>query len=339
MFFTCVASRSHMYYVCGEHLLRIRVLGRLIRFFGHPIPVPKGGASVMAVRDILRRSKSGASICMFPEGKRSFHGETIPSSDAIGKMVLKSGCALVTYRIRGGYFIYPRWARGHVRKGHAEGEIVGIYSSKQLAGMTAREITDIINRDTYENAYETQREKMWRYKGRDLAAGMEHLLFICPRCGAADTIETSGDTFACKACGMKGSWNEYGFLEGEDLPFDNMLEWMRWIEPRFTDYVKERGEEPISIEEDIRLYEMEGGFKNRDILKDTLSVWHDRMEIGSYVFRFDEIPTLSMLFGDTILFTYEGTYYGLRSDHFRAWKCARLWHMVQGDTDDPTREI
>ena len=342
MFFTGVASRQHMYFVCGEHLLRNKLYGRLLRTLADPLPVPKGGTAINSVREIMKRTKDGHNICMFPEGKRSFHGETIPSPVSLGKLVKMTGCALVTYRIEGGYFTYPRWARGHHRKGHVEGNVVGVYSSSQIKGMSASEITEIINRDTYENAYETQRIKRLTYKGKDLAKGMEHVLFICPRCRTMDSIQTKGDRFFCSECGMNGIYDEYGFLKGDDLPFDDVHSWMRWIEPEYDTFViKHEADEILFTEEDVLLYQMLDDYQNKDIERGTLKVSRDRMVFGSSgkEFIFDEIPYLSILYGNILLFTYNGNYYGLTGDAFRAWKCARLWHLVKGDVNDRTKEM
>ena len=85
MLFTGIASRRHLVFVCGEHLLRNKRYGKLIRVLVNPIPLPKGGSSLEAVRKIIKRSAAGENICMFPEGKRSFHGETIPSPVSLGR--------------------------------------------------------------------------------------------------------------------------------------------------------------------------------------------------------------------------------------------------------------
>lgn len=339
MLFAGLASKRHMYYVCGEHLLRNKTYGKLLRVLINPIPLPKGGASLEAVKEMIKRIKQGYNVCLFPEGKRSFHGETIPASLALGKLVKKTGGALVTYKVIGGYFTYPRWARQHQRTGHVEGKVMGVYSSEELKKMTAQEVTDIINRDTYENAYETQREKNWDYIGTDKAKGMEHVLFMCPKCGGMDTIQTEGDSFHCTKCGMKGVYNDKGFLEGECLPYDNVLEWMRWEEPQFDKYVEEKGDELLFTDENVTLYTMLEDYTNKDILKDKLEMYRDRLVIGEYTFPLNEISFLSILFGNILLFTYKDTYYGLTGETFHAWKGGRLWHLVKGDADDRTKEL
>ena len=347
MLFTGLASFQQTYFVCGEHLLRNKVYGKALRILQDPIPLTKGGASLSAVKEMLLRLKAGCNICLFPEGKRSFHGETIPAPLSLGKLVKKAGCALVTYRIRGGYFTYPRWARNHLRNGKVEGKVMGVYSSAQLKEMTAQEITDLINRDTYENAYQVQRDKRWRYVGKDKAKGMEKLLFICPACHQFDTIQTEGDSFFC-SCGLKGVYNDYGFLEGENLPFDNVYDWIRWIEKEFDDYVgrNSQTDAPLFVEDNVLLYQMMDGYKNQDILTAPLKIYPDKLVIGTaaedgkyFEFPMKEVSALSLLFGNILLFTYNGIYYGMTGETFRAWKCARLWHLMKGDTNDKTKEI
>ena len=338
MWLTGLASPKPVYYVCGEHLTRKKVYGKPLRLLGNPIPVPKGGANFQAIREIMKRLKDGYNVMMFPEGKRSYHGETIPQGVALGKLIKHSGCALVTYRIRGGYFAMPRWSRVK-RKGHVEGKVMGVYSSEELAKMSAQEITDIINRDTYENAYATQREKHWLYKADNKAVGMDMYLFECPRCKTFDSMLAEGNSFRCTKCGLSGEFGEDGFLHGEDLPFDNVLDWGRWIEKDFNRYVEEKGADLKFVEKNATLYTMLEDYTNKDIVSGDVTITWDEIRIGDYVFPFDKIDSLSVLFGDTVLFTYDKVYYGIKGERFHAWKCGRIWHLHKGDTNDPEKEI
>ena len=339
MFFCGLASRQPMCFVCGEHLLR-KGYGRLLRTLADPIPVPKGGTAVRASIEIMKRLRAGVNVCMFPEGKRSFHGVTIPSSEALGTLVKKAGCALVTYRIRGGYFTYPRWARGHHRKGRVDGGVAGVYSSGQLAEMSAAEITELINRDTFEDAVETQRTEMRTYTGTDRAKGMELLLFICPSCGAWDSLETSGDSFVCSACGRGGVYNDYGFLEGDGAVYDNVRDWMKFTEAEFDRRVASLpGDCLVAKEENVLLYRMLDGYENEDVCRGEATVFRDRIEAGGFIFPFREITALSILYGNILFFTHKKVYWGITGDGFKAWKCGRLWHLEKGDTNDRTREM
>lgn len=329
------AGRKHMRFVCGEHLLRSKA-GPLLKKFYDPITIPKGGSSIHAVRQMKDYIASGNNICLFPEGSRSFNGETQAVTAATGKMIKLFGCGLVTYRIQGGYFIAPRWGY-HFRKGHAQGKITGIYSKEEIAAMTPAQITAVINEGIYENAYQTQRKNMYEYKGEGLAEGIGNYLIICSECGAYDSIDSKGDDFCCTVCGAKGHYNKYGFLESDDFRFDSVYDWGKWIEDRFDADIDEfleknddsrRTEIPLFIESDIRLYEIFEDHTDSDIMTGDLKVYIDRLVIGDREFPYKEIKDLDMLYyGKTLLFTTKEGYYGMTGESFHAWKCARLYEI------------
>ncbi len=333
MLMAMAAVSDPVYFVCGEHLLRGRY-GKLIHRVGNPIPLPKGGSSLAAVKEILHRLRQGGNVMLFPEGSRSFNGETLPLQSSLGKLVKKSGAALVTYHIKGGYFVAPRWAY-HTRTGPIEGRVTHIYSSSELRTMSAEDITAAINRDLYENAYLSQRDNPKRYCGEGLAEGLENYLILCPRCGSYDSMTTEKNSFRCSHCGLEGVYNEFGFLQGTDLPFDNVYDWGKWIEQRFDqDMAARDAGTPLFTENEILLYEVDPHrHHSRNCLTDTLTVFRDRFEIGSLVFPFSDISSMSMLYyGKTLLFTCSKGYYGMTGPAFHAWKTDRLYRLYQSDS-------
>ena len=320
-----MACPKFMYFVCGEHLLRSKNAG-LIRTVADPIPEPRGGAAVKTVRQIIDRIRSGYSIMIFPEGCRSFNGETIPVTLSTGKMVKLAGCGLVTYRTTGGYFVAPRW--GHkFRKGRMTGQVTGVYTSDQLKSMSAREITDLINEGIYEHAYERQKTEPEAYTCDALAEGLENYLIICPECKSYDSMETVGDKFTCSCCGRGGVYDPYGKLVGEGLVYDNVYDWGKWIEEYFDRDMEGRpADELLFTETDVKLYEIDDlAHEQRDLYSGELRVYADRMEIDGRVFDFGRVSSFSLLyFGKSILFTHTDGYFGITGEHFHAWKCARL---------------
>lgn len=321
------AFPQHTYFVCGEHILRGKN-GKAIHFLHDPITTYMGGSKLGAVAEMLRRIKSGNNILLFPEGARTYNGITKPITTSTAKLVKKAKCALITYRMRGGYFADPRWAH-HRRVGHMEGEIVGIYSSQQLAGMSLQEITDCINADIYENAYDTQERNPLPYRGEGLAEGLENYLILCPKCGTYDPFQTKGDRFTCKCCGLTGIYDEYGFLQGEEVPFRRIDEWDNWLVPQFdSDMSKRSNDELLFTETNIHLDEVLPGYKTIDHGTETVKVYKDRMIFGSKEFLYSDISVMSLLFiGKTLLFTHKGTYYSMGGDEFYARKIDLLYKL------------
>ncbi len=211
--FVGVSFKRPMHYVASEHISRWKIAYPLLKFAFAPIIRKKGMSAAHAIIDILRRLKHGQNVCMFAEGVRTWNGVTCPIAPTTGQLVKKAGCALITYKLVGGYFLSPGWAKT-LRRGYSHGEAVNIYTKEQLANMSIDEINEAICRDLFEDAYARQLESPRVYKGKCLAEGIENLLFICPECGAHESITSNGNTASCKNCGMTLEFDKYGMISG-----------------------------------------------------------------------------------------------------------------------------
>lgn len=312
------AFPHQMYIVGGEHITT-RKSYPVLDFFFHPLTMYKGDADTAAIKEIIRYLRNGHSIMLFAEGSRSFNGETETLPDSIGKLCKSGKCGLVTYHIGGGYFREPRWAYT-ARKGKLWGEIKSYLTAEEVSKMTPHEITEVINRDIHENAYEVQRVEMNRYKGDRLAEGLENYLVICPKCGEYNSLETSGDTFRCPHCGMSGKYNEYGFLEGEDLPFDSVYDWGKWVENKLaSDLEGKTPDELLFTDSGIKFFEIAPDHERITLPETEIHGYIDRLEIGYNKFEFSEMTGMDMLYyGKTLLFTHQGRHYGVMGDSFHA---------------------
>ena len=319
------AFSEHMYYVGGEHLLRTKA-GPKLKWAQDPIFTFKGAPSVDTMLEVIRRLRAGHNVMIFPEGSRSFNGETIKLDSGIAKLVKTAKCALVTYHIEGGYFVAPRWAYT-TRTGPMKGHIVNIYSSDEIKSMSTCELTGCINRDIYENAYETQRKNMYAYKGKRLAEGLENYLVKCSCCGAFDSMVTEDDRFRCTECGQSGRYTPEGFLEGEGLRFDSVYDWGVWSEHETCEYIKDfEGDGPVFRDDDTVLYEVLSDHRRIDLESGELLGYKDRLEINDEVFRFEDMSGMDMLyFGKTLVFSYKKRHMAVTGEHFHAIKYQKLF--------------
>lgn len=327
IFMVAGAFSEHMYYVAGEHLTRTKDGPKMI-WAQDPILTYKGSASIGTMREVIRKIKAGHNVMLFPEGSRSFNGETLKLDKGTAKLVKTAKCALVTYHIEGGYFVAPRWAYT-TRTGPMKGNIVNVYSSEEIASMSIEELTECINRDLYENAYETQRRNMYPYKGERLAEGLENYLVKCSCCGAFDSMVTEGDSFRCTECGQSGTYTEEGFLKGEGLRFDSVYDWGIWSENETCEHIKAfAGEGPVFRDADVVLYEVFSDHSRKDLISGSVAGYKDRLEIGEEVFLLDDISGMDMLyFGKTLVFSYKKRHLAITGDHFHAIKYQKLFDI------------
>ena len=213
--FVGCSFRKQMYFVASEHIARWKFAYKLINFLLAPILRYKGTVAAGTVMDIFRKLRAGNNVAIFAEGSRSWDGVTGPILPSTGKTVKSAKCGLVTYKLTGGYFVSPRWGEG-LRRGHLRGEVVHIYTKEELAAMTVDEINEIICRDLYEDAYARQEQDPKPYRGKNPAQRMESLIYICPFCGAHETLISEKDTVFCSACGKCFTYDRYGFLHGTE---------------------------------------------------------------------------------------------------------------------------
>ena len=209
-----LSARRQIYFVATETIVRMGLLGKLVKRYFDPILHRKGVQGAATVRAILERIRAGFSVALFPEGNRSFDGRTCPIPPATGKLARMCGATLVTYRLTGGYLTSPRWGRG-LRKGRMTGTVVGIYSPEALKAMSAAEVQAVIERDLWTDAYEEQKNEPVRYRGRARAEYLESMLFACPSCCSFGSLRSRKHRLFCN-CGFDATFTETGFLESAD---------------------------------------------------------------------------------------------------------------------------
>lgn len=296
---------KQMYFVASEHVARWGFLSTLLLFFLAPILRYKGSVASSTVKDIFKKIKGGSNVCMFAEGVRTWDGVTYPVLPSTGKMIKRCNCALITYKLVGGYFSSPMWSEGGTRKGYFHGAPVNIYTKEQLAELSVDEINEIIKQDLYEDAYTRQLENPKKYTGKQLAYRMENLLFICPECRKIDSFRSEKDTVTCKHCNLTFTYDEYGMLHG--LPFKTVRDLSNW----------QREQVQNAISSDIT-YTSESGIllsiKNHEeskIDEGKISLSKDALVCGNTTIPFSDITEMAMHGKHALVFTAQKKYYEL----------------------------
>lgn len=206
----------HMYFVASEHIFSWGFWSKLIVNILHPIARKKGSVDALTVLEIRRRLALGANVGIFPEGNRTMSGETERIHPTTVKLIRSCKCGLVTFKIKGGFMFNPRFSR-KFRKGPITGETVNMYSKEDIEAMTDEELYERLCEDLYENAFDTQRERNYRYISKAPARGLEAGLYWCPVCNSFGTLHSTDTEIVC-TCGMRASYDEYGRLGGVDIP-------------------------------------------------------------------------------------------------------------------------
>jgi 1-acyl-sn-glycerol-3-phosphate acyltransferase len=208
--------------------------------------------------------KQGGIVGIYPEGQISVSGISIDNGEAIAKFVKKAGVPVVSILTGGSYFCNPPWAKT-ARKGRIESRVALVLTEEQVRELPVGEIMEKIRRSIYHDSYAWQRSAGCLYRGKDLAAGLENILYICPHCRAEYSIATEGDTLRCMSCGVKARYGEDGHLswEGERL-FQHVGDWQDWQIEQETARIAE--DESYTVSQPVRLAMLKTEGKGTEIV-------------------------------------------------------------------------
>ena len=341
-------KNKQAYFVMSEHLARIPVAGKLIRYFFNPIPRRKAATDLEMVRECFRHTDAGHSICLFAEGDQSWDGITGKVYPATGQLVKLSKATLVTIRLEGAFLSRPRWAKG-VRRGRIEGRIAGVYPPEEIRKMSADEVQRVIERDLYFDIWEWQRgrpEGPVEFKGRgnnrDYAKGIEMLFFMCPGCGSIGTIKTKGNEIFC-GCGFRTKLLNTGFIEpaspAADYPpydFTTLPGWDGWqrkeMEERTGRILADGSEEVLFEDGPARLSRVEEDHQESVVSKGNLALrfcgGRAVLSVGESRFDLEEIKDMGLVLSERMIFSYEEGYYEIRTKGINIRKYLLVWNTV-----------
>ena len=311
---------NYMSFVASEHIFRWGFAAKLIIFLVNPIARLKGKTAGDTALTMIRRIRKGCSVAMFAEGNRSFNGVTGAILPATGKLARSSGATLVTYRMDGGYFTSPRWCGSRIRRGKMTGRVVNIYTPEQLKAMSAEEVNEAIRRDLFVDAYAVQREQMIPFSGEGLAEGLETMLCRCPKCGRLDTLRGQDDTLSCD-CGFSVRYNEYGFFEGEDAPFDNVTDWDE-AQTEALCALTPAEDGAYFSDADMTLREILPDHSSAELGTGTLTLYADRLECCGRSFPLRELGGFALHGPQNVDFSANGRSYAISSEKPR---CTRKY--------------
>lgn len=307
--FVSSSFKRPMYFVASEHITRWNTAYKLLNWAFQPIVRYKGASASSTIMEMLRATKNGQNVCIFAEGVRSWNGVNSHISPSTAKLVKSAGCGLVTYRITGGYLTSPIWGESGRRKGYVRGEPVGVYTAEQLAEMSNEEVYDIIIKDTYENAFESQKVLNKKYKNKGLAEGIENVLFKCEKCGENDTLHSSGEKVTCSHCGHEMTYTQYGQLEGGK--FENVLEYSNWQDEKIIEDVKKKVKYVAS---NAILSEVSVDHSKEMLAEGELSLDKDSLRCGEFEIATKDITDMAVFGRHGLVFSCGKDYYELRPD-------------------------
>ncbi len=339
-FFVGAAFPRPIYYVASEDLFSKGFLSKLIKWLVAPIPIKKSTSDSHAVRLCRKVALEGGSIALFPEGNRTYSGQTEYIKPSLAQLVRFLRLPVAIVNLEGGYGVHPRWSNV-VRRGKCRLRVTRILEVEEYQAMLEDELASLLARELYVDDTAIPAE----YHHKKAAEYLERVMYYCPDCGLS-TWESHGDTATCLSCGKQIRYLPSLRLEGVNSPFPyaTMAEWYRaqndfmnsldlapYIEtPAYTDKIQFS---------EVILYK-----NKKNIAKEaTFRLFGDRYTVETatetFTFRFENISTVSVLGKNKLdFYTGDKVYQIKGSKRFNAVKYMHFYfrytHVLKGDLYD-----
>ena len=305
-FFVGLYFRDPLYYMATEDIFSNGWLSSLIKWAVNPIPIKKQTTDIKAVMNCIRVVREGGSICIAPEGNRTYDGRLVYVNPAIAGMARKLGLPIRLFRIDGGYGMEPRWA-DKPRKGKLTMEITRVITPEEAKAMTEEELLKAIidGLSVDENRVDRQ------FRGKHRAEFVERMVYVCPECGLS-TFESHGNTFCCKTCGKETEILPTKELKGVnwECPFRFLGHWydyqQNFVNELDTDAYLDTPlyKEQVNVRKVI-LYKNKVPFMDNA----TVAIYGDRITLNDLVLPFEEVSTVTVLGRNKLNIYHNGEVY------------------------------
>ena len=326
-FFPCMAFRQPLYFIASEDIFSIGWVSRLLTWLVAPIPIRKQTTDIQAVKNCIKVAKEGGSICLAPEGNRTFHGRTIYMNPSIGSLARKLALPIAVFRIEGGFGIQPRWS-DVVRKGRMRGYVSQVIEPEEFKDLTAHELYERIEKALYVD----EGREAGPYVHKKAAEYLERAMYVCPFCGLSE-FESHDDLIRCKKCNRQIRYTPTTALEGVGFEFPHkfVADWYDY-QCEFVNNldVRSLSDEPI-YEDEAQLSEVIV-YKRKELLKERVSVklYGDKIVIDDQVYPFSEVFAVVVLGKNKVNIYHDKKIYQLKGDkRFNALKYVNLYHRYK----------
>jgi len=210
-------------YIVSEHFTRNPSTAKLLKLM-HVITKKMFTPDVFTIINIMRAKKENAVIVIFPEGRLSCYGHTLPIADGTAELIKKLGVNLYVWKAEGAYLSFPKWRdKGDDRIGKINASVKLLLSADEVAAKDISEIKEIS-----ENAIRHDDELAMQgteYISDSICRGVDKILYKCPRCLSEGKITAEGNHIRCE-CGLDATLDSFYRLH--DAPFNRINEWFDW---------------------------------------------------------------------------------------------------------------
>lgn len=210
-------------YIVSEHFMHQKSTARLLKLM-HVITKKMFTPDFSTIKNIMRAKKENSVIVIFAEGRLSCYGHTLPVAEGTAELIKALGVDLYSWKAEGAYCTFPKWRnKGDYRKGKIHASVKKLLTAEEVAAKDVSEIKAITEAAILHD--DELAMQGVEFKSDAIAAGVDKILFKCPKCLREDTITAEGEHIRCE-CGLDVTLDSKYRLHG--APFERINEWFEW---------------------------------------------------------------------------------------------------------------
>ena len=201
-----------------------KILGAFLRYIGC-IPKYQFQSDPAAIKSMVEVIRKGGNVAIYPQGQIPYEGRIGKMPPGLGKLIKLLSCSVAVMKTDGGYFTAPKWAK-KARFGKPDFRLENVLTKEQVQSLDAGEIDEIVSGELAFDDYKWIEGSKRNFRGRKLAESMDHVLYMCPKCGHEFTLRTHNNTVYCESCGVNSTVGRNGCFSTSDFEVRNPGEWI-----------------------------------------------------------------------------------------------------------------
>lgn len=333
-FFVGMVFRRPVYYVATEDIFSLGWISSVIRWLIAPIPIRKQTTDINAVMTCIRVAREGGTICIAPEGNRSYSGRTEYMNPAIAGLAKKLKLPIALFRLEGGYGAQPRWS-DCIRMGTVRGYVSQVIEPEEVAALSKEALLEKIRQGLAVDDCAAG----GNFRSRKGAEYLERAYYVCPNCGLSQ-FYSQGNQFHCTKCGIGGTYGPDLRITG-DFPFATTTAWYDYQAAYINSLdVTTMTQEPL-YRDRARVSRVIVYKRKEPMLENAgIELYGDRVVIdGAWVIPFEEATAVTVLGRNKLNIYHDGQVYQLKGDkRFGALKYVHIFHrfknISRGESND-----
>lgn len=219
----------HLKWVTGAYLFKMNAFVHyVVNSIAQCIAKEQGKSDLSTIIEMKKALAGGSVVGLFPEGTRTWDGDSIPSSGSVlAKLVCYLKVPVMIVSCEGTYACKPRWAMRE-SKGPVFINLKALLRPSEFLTLKIEKLEEKLDSLLFFSNDQWQDSHHIAYKSDHKAEGLQRVLYACPKCLSIGTHTASGNRMKCSCCGAETEVDEFQKLHSEATPMTTVHQWHLW---------------------------------------------------------------------------------------------------------------